>query len=301
MAGLQGRITDLITTLDGHGQFAEQRWMRNGGGGGVARMLADGQTFERAGVNRSAVDGVLPPAAAARLGITLPGAGATFFATGVSVVIHPRSPIVPTVHLNVRYLELRTATGEPADAWFGGGSDLTPTYPQPEDARHFHRALRHICAAHAPALYHRFKQNCDDYFRSPHRGGEARGIGGIFFDHLRAGENPAALGPDALFAFVMDVGTSLEQTYAPIVEKRRAIPYGARERTLQLLRRGRYVEFNLLHDRGTLFGLHTNARTASVLMSMPPMASWDQDPAEMPGTLERELHAMLAPRDWIAD
>jgi coproporphyrinogen III oxidase len=204
--------------------------------------------------------------------------------------------MVPTVHLNVRYLELGDDDGVVLDNWLGGGTDLTPTYPFPEDAAHFHQALRDVCDRHHAALYPRFKQWCDEYFVNAHRGGERRGVGGIFFDNLRAGN--WGLDFEQLFAFVTEVGRVLPQAYGPIVDRRRNLPAGERERRFQLFRRGRYVEFNLVHDRGTVFGLQTHARVESVLMSLPPVASWEYAPVFAPGSFEAELMAMLEPRDW---
>lgn len=300
MERLHDETTAFFTRLDRGGRFREDRWDRPGGGGGVARVLADGTTFEKAGINRSAVSGVLPPGAAQRLGARGAAAEEThFYATGVSLVVHPRSPMVPTVHLNVRYFDLADAEGRMMDAWFGGGTDLTPTYPFPEDAVHFHRALKAVCDRHHPAFYPRFKAWCDHYFVNTHRGDERRGVGGIFFDNLRDGEG--GLDAERLLAFVMDVGGALPAAYEPIVERRRDLPYGERERRFQLARRGRYVEFNLVHDRGTVFGLQTNARIESVLMSLPPLAAWEYAPEYAPGSFEAELMAMLEPRDWVAD
>jgi coproporphyrinogen III oxidase len=260
-------------------------------------MLSEGMTFEKAGSNRSTVRGALSLELARRIGAHWAGQGeAEFFATGLSLVAHPRSPMVPTVHLNVRYFEINRPSGEPLDAWFGGGTDLTPTFPYPEDAVHFHRALKAASGRHHPDFYPRFKTWCDHYFVNTHRGDERRGVGGIFFDHLRAGE--AGLCLERLLAFVTDVGGVLALAYAPIVERRRETPYGNRERRFQLARRGRYVEFNLVHDRGTLFGLQTGARIESVLMSLPPIASWDPAPQYQPGSFEAELLDMLQPRDW---
>ncbi len=302
-------ITRLLAALDG-GAFADEVWARDGGGGGVSRLLAEGRVFEKAGVNRSTVHGTLPGAVRRRLGGrgadgADPDAPVEFFATGVSVVVHPRSPMVPTVHLNVRYFEL-AGDGGVVDRWFGGGTDLTPTYPHPDDARHFHRALARACAPFGAGVYPSTKAWCDDYFVNPHRvaadgHGERRGAGGMFYDHVRPGEGlAAALDAGSLHAFNVAIGTALADAYAPIVERRRDEAYGAAERALQLARRGRYAEFNLLHDRGTLFGLQTGARVDSVLMSLPPMAAW---PA--PGEYERtplgaRLLDMLLPRDWLA-
>jgi coproporphyrinogen III oxidase len=300
MERLHDHATAFFERLDGGGGFREDRWSRPGGGGGVARVLTDGATFEKAGVNRSAVSGVLPPGAAARLGARVPGGEETmFYATGVSLVVHPWSPMVPTVHLNIRYFELTDLAGAPLDAWLGGGTDLTPTYPFPEDAAHFHRALKAICDRHHPSFYGRFKSWCDHYFVNTHRNDERRGIGGIFFDNLREGES--GLGLDRLASFVLDVGAALPSAYEPIVRRRRDETYGERERRFQLARRGRYVEFNLVHDRGTAFGLQTGARIESVLMSLPPLAAWDYAPAYAPESFEAELLAMLEPRDWAGE
>jgi coproporphyrinogen III oxidase len=304
VAGLMERLhedtTAFFTRLDGGGSFREDRWDRPGGGGGVARVLSDGATFEKAGINRSAVSGSLPAAAAQRLGARGIAAEDTLFhATGMSVVVHPRSPMVPTVHLNVRYFDLTDLEGRPLDAWLGGGTDLTPTYPFPDDAIHFHRSLKAVCDRHDPAFYRRFKRWCDHYFVNTHRDDERRGIGGIFFDNLREGD--AGLALERLVSFVMDVGSVLPAAYQPIVERRRSLPFGERERRFQLARRGRYVEFNLVHDRGTVFGLQTNARIESVLMSLPPLAAWEYAPEYQRGSFEAELMAMLEPRDWVGE
>jgi coproporphyrinogen III oxidase len=276
--------TSLFEELDGGGKFQSTEWERPGGGGGVSRLLVDGRTFEKAGINRSIVHGA-----------SSAGSGA-FFAAGVSLVAHPRNPHVPTVHLNVRYLEHDGAEGD-RTRWFGGGTDLTPTWPHPDDAAHFHGVLRDLCGRHHPQFYARFKRWCDEYFVNPHRGGEARGVGGIFFDDLMPGDD---LEEPALAAFVDDVGRCLRSAYAPIVQERRDTRSTDEDRQLQLFRRGRYVEFNLLHDRGTRFGLQTGARMDSVLMSLPPLASWPGSadfPGHSPGA---QLREMLRPRDWAA-
>jgi coproporphyrinogen III oxidase len=297
---LHDDTTDFFTALDGGGTFGEDRWERRGGGGGISRVLSGGSVFEKAGINRSTVEGVLEPQLAQRIGARASGMEpASFFVTGLSLVIHPHNPKVPTVHLNVRYFEVTLPSGEPMDAWFGGGTDLTPTYPFPEDAAHFHRALKAECDRHHPTFYPRFKTWCDHYFVNVHRGDERRGVGGVFFDHLRAGESGLAL--DRLFEFVGGVGRILPAAYGPIVERRQGLSFGERERHFQLVRRGRYAEFNLVHDRGTLFGLQTGARIESVLMSLPPVAAWDYSPVYQPGSFEAELLAMLEPRDWVAE
>ena len=297
---LHDETTSYFTQLDGAGEFREDRWSRPGGGGGVSRAMSGGRTFEKAGINRSVVEGVMPGAMAQRLGGQIGGAEEVgFFVTGMSLVLHPRSPLVPTVHLNVRYFELTGPDGNPVDAWFGGGTDLTPTWPQREDPTHFHGALAAMCARHHPSFYPRFKSWCDHYFVNAHRQDERRGTGGVFFDQLRPGE--AGLDAEALLAFVLDVGRVLPEAYGPLVRRHRDEPYGERERRFQLLRRGRYVEFNLVHDRGTLFGLQTSARIESVLMSLPPLAAWEYAPEFPPGSPEAELLEMLEPRDWIAE
>lgn len=301
IAGVHDELTALFGRLDRGGTWREDRWDRPGGGGGVSRVMLDGVTFEKAGINRSTVLGQLPEAAARRLGGRGAASGSThFFATGVSLVVHPRSPMVPTVHLNVRYFELTDEHGEVTDAWFGGGTDLTPTYPFRDDVRHFHESLRRICDAHHPAFYGRFKAWCDEYFVNTHRDQEARGCGGVFFDHLRPDGDDHGLAVEPLQAFVSDIGRSLRDAYGPIVDRRRDTPWGERERDFQLWRRGRYVEFNLVHDRGTTFGLQTNARIESVLMSLPPLAGWKYAPEFAPGSFEAELVDMLRPQTWVA-
>lgn len=294
-------LTTFFARLDGGGAFAEDRWEREGGGGGVSRVLIDGATFEKAGVNRSTVWGNLPLEAARRLEGRFPpdATGLQFFASGVSVVVHPRSPMVPTVHFNVRYFEIAGADGSVIDAWFGGGTDLTPYQPQWRDARDFHVALHHMCSRFHPSLYPRFKAWCDRYFVNTHRGGEARGVGGIFYDHVRPGEDESRLDTEGWFDFARGVAHALQVGYGPIVERHRDAPYGERELHLQRLRRGRYVEFNLVHDRGTIFGLQTGARIESVLMSLPPEARWDYNPVFAPGSPEAEFMEMLKPRDWL--
>jgi coproporphyrinogen III oxidase len=315
-ADVHASITELLTTLDEGGAFAEDAWERPGGGGGVSRTLSEGVTFEKAGANRSTVHGVLPGAVRQRLGGRLPEgadpeAPVAFFATGVSVVVHPRNPMVPTVHLNVRYFELADADGRVWDRWFGGGTDLTPTYPYPDDARHFHRALASACAPFGAELYALGKGWCDDYFVNTHRAapspgvgvarGERRGIGGVFYDHVRPGEGAAAgLDGAGLHAFSRALGTVLGAAYGPVVRRRRHERYAADERALQCERRGRYAEFNLLHDRGTLFGLQTGARVDSVLMSLPPAAAWPAPGPHAPGSIGDRLAEMLVPRDWLA-
>jgi coproporphyrinogen III oxidase len=278
--GLQAAIVARLEALDG-GRFREDRWAREEGGGGVSRVLEDGALFERAGVNSSSVMGSrLPPSAtAARPQL----AGRAFEAMGVSLVLHPRNPYCPTVHMNVRLF----AAGDLW--WFGGGMDLTPYYGFEDDARHFHAACRAAVGPHYP----RFKRWCDEYFFLKHRG-EPRGIGGIFFDDLSE--------PDfeACFALARSVGDHFLTAYGPIVERRRQMPYGEREREFQAYRRGRYVEFNLVHDRGTLFGLQSGGRTESILMSLPPRVAWRYGWKPEPGTPEAKLYTdFLVAKDWL--
>jgi len=302
IAGLHDELTSFFGRLDKGGTFIEDRWERPGGGGGVARVMTDGVTFEKAGINRSAVMGELPELAARRLGGHGATAGSThFFATGVSLVVHPRSPLIPTIHLNVRYFELTDEAGEISDSWFGGGTDLTPFYPNVDDAVLFHRGLKAMCDRHHSGFYADFKKRCDEYFVNVHRNNEARGVGGIFFDHLRAGDDAHGLTHAQVAAFVSDVARVLRHTYEPIVERRRDETFGQAQREFQLVRRGRYVEFNLVHDRGTIFGLQTQARIESVLMSLPPLAMWQYAPRYAPDSFEARLVQMLEPRDWAAD
>jgi coproporphyrinogen III oxidase len=278
---LQTRICDALAHSDGAATFRSDRWERPGGGGGLTRVLAGGALFEKAGVNVSSVHGELRPEFAA----SLPGDGLRFFATGISLVLHPTSPRIPTVHANFRCLRRGSAL------WFGGGADLTPYYPVREDVLHFHRTWKSACDRHDPDFYPRFKKWCDEYFYLPHRG-ETRGVGGIFFDHLQRD-------PARDLAFVRDAGDAFLPAYLPIVERRRGDGYGERERQFQLLRRGRYVEFNLLYDRGTTFGLKTDGRVESILMSLPPLVRWEYDARFDTGSEEAALAAWLKPRDWL--
>jgi coproporphyrinogen III oxidase len=278
---LQDRICVALEDLDSSGQFREDTWTRQGGGGGKSRVLSGGALFEKAGVNFSEVFGEMSPEFAAQV----PGEGREFTAIGVSLVLHPRTPMVPTVHANFRYLT------KGSKKWFGGGGDLTPYYPYQEDAVHFHRAWRDVCARHGPPVdYARFKKWCDDYFFLAHRA-EHRGVGGIFFDNLEGDR-------ECLFAFVRDCGQAFLDAYLPIARRRKDEPYGQAERQWQEFRRGRYVEFNLIYDRGTVFGLKTGGRTESILMSLPPVVQWLYDYHPAPGSREAELHEFLKPRDW---
>ncbi len=290
---LQDRICGAIEQADGAARFVETVWQRDGGGGGQSRAMADGAVFEKAGVNISAVHGALPAGA---LG-GAPGGG-PFFAAGISLVLHPLNPYVPTVHMNLRLFELMDAAGAVSDRWFGGGTDLTPFYLFKPDVMHFHHTLKQTCDMLEPALYPRFKQHCDEYFVNKHRGHENRGVGGIFFDELRADvDHPT----EDWLGFVKACGEAFLPAYLPLVARRKDTPYGRREIDWQEHRRGRYVEFNLVHDRGTVFGLRTGGRTESILMSLPPRAQWRFNDAPQPGSPEAELLAHLAPRDWLAE
>ncbi len=268
------------------GRFLSSTWERPGGGGGTSRVLTDGAVFERAGVNVSSVSGEQVPASIAS---QHPGtAGNPYFATGISLVLHPRNPYVPIVHANFRFFDVES------DCWFGGGLDLTPAYGFTEDAVFFHRTLKAYCERHASGDYPAWKRRCDDYFYLPHRE-HMRGIGGIFFDALRPAES---LPWEDTVAFVRDGIDTVLAAYVPIVQRRLPMAYGERERHWQLYRRGRYVEFNLLYDRGTLFGLQTDGDPEAILMSLPPLARWEFRYTPEPGSAEANLAAFLQPRDW---
>jgi coproporphyrinogen III oxidase len=277
---LQVEICAALERLDGK-RFHEDLWSYHQTGGGRTRVIIQGNLFEKAGVNFSDVAGEFSQPFADQI----PGEGRSFSATGLSLVLHPRSPKIPTVHANFRFL----TKGE--RSWFGGGSDLTPYYPYREDCIHFHKVWKTVCERHsAVADYRRYKSWCDEYFYLAHRG-EARGVGGIFFDDLDAR-------PGETFAFVCDAGRQFLDAYLPIVERRKNEPYSDAEREFQLIRRGRYVEFNLLYDRGTLFGLKTGGRIESILMSLPPFVCWPYDYRPEPGSREAQLAEFLKPRDW---
>ena len=288
LAGLQQTIVARLTAADGR-PFRREKWSRPEGGGGVTQILEDGGVFERAGVNFSHVSGAsLPPSASAGRPEL---AGRSFQALGVSLVLHPRNPYVPTAHMNVRFLVAEKDGAGPA-WWFGGGMDLTPYYPFAEDARHFHRACREALAAFGAERYPCYKKWCDEYFFLKHRA-EPRGIGGIFFDDLNQADFAAS------FALARSVGAHFLPAYLPILERRRGLDYGERERAFQAYRRGRYVEFNLVYDRGTLFGLQSGGRTEAILMSLPPRAEWRYDWKPAAGSPEEKLYTdFLVPRDW---
>jgi len=279
-AELQNEICRELTAVDGQA-FREDLWERPGGGGGRTRVLSEGGLFEKAGVNFAAVHGEFSE----DLARTMPGRARDFQATGISLVLHPRNPFVPTVHANFRFLRQGTVW------WFGGGADLTPYYPFREDVIHFHRVWKQVCARYpAPVNYVRFKKWCDEYFYLPHRQ-EHRGVGGIFFDYLQGDFA-------VLMAFVEDAGRAFLQAYLPIVHRRKDTPYQEKHRLWQQIRRGRYVEFNLLYDRGTQFGLKTGGRVESILMSLPPLVRWVYDYRPEPGSPEADLLDYLRPRDW---
>ncbi|MBI5461502.1 MAG: oxygen-dependent coproporphyrinogen oxidase [Gammaproteobacteria bacterium] len=288
---LQDRICNALSAIDGS-PFREDAWDRPGGGGGRSRVLEEGAVFEKAGINFSKVHGTgLPPSATAHRSEL---AGRDFEAMGVSLVIHPRNPYVPTSHANVRFFIARKPDADPV-WWFGGGFDLTPYYGFEEDAVHWHRVAREACAPFGDDVYPRYKKWCDDYFYLKHRD-EPRGIGGLFFDDLNAG------GFERSFAFLRSVGDHYLPAYLPLVERRKQHPYGDREREFQCYRRGRYVEFNLVYDRGTLFGLQSGGRTESILMSLPPRVTWRYDWHPAAGTPEARLYdEFLRPRDWLND
>ncbi len=312
LMGLQDSICAGLASLDGGADFEEQSWERPEGGGGRSRVMKEGRVFEQGGVNFSEVEGErLPPSI---LSQRPEAEGHRWFATGTSMVLHPRNPYVPTVHLNYRYFEAGPVW------WFGGGADLTPYYPFLEDARHFHRTLKGACDGVDPAYYKVFKPWCDEYFFLKHRG-ETRGVGGIFYDYQDPGgvlykggdpEGPAAaasatVGPlhqnwEQLFALASACGNAFLPSYVPIVERRHGLGWGEVERQFQLYRRGRYVEFNLVFDRGTIFGLQTNGRTESILMSLPPLVRWEYGYTAAEGSREALLTDLFTrPQNWLED
>ncbi len=280
---LQRNICAELERVDGKRRFREDEWKHPEEGGGITCALENGGIFEKAGVNSSAVAGTLSETLAHRLSVK----PQRFFATGISLVLHPESPMIPTVHANFRYFEL-----EDGQSWFGGGVDLTPYYLFDDDARHFHSVWKRACDRHDPGYYPKFKNWCDEYFFIKHRS-ETRGIGGIFFDYLKGDF-------DTVFAFVQDCGNSFLESFLPIVERRKQEPWGAQEKDWQLLRRGRYAEFNLVYDRGTLFGLETQGRIESILLSLPPLARWKYDVRPSQGSPEERLVTILQrPQDWV--
>jgi len=287
---LQDTISGALESCDGGARFQEDAWQRDAGGGGRTRVMSGGRLLEQGGINFSHVYGDALPASATAGRPEL--AGRSFQAAGVSLVMHPHNPYVPTSHANVRFFIAEKA-GEAPLWWFGGGYDLTPYYPFEEDVVHWHRVARDACMPFGADVYARYKKWCDEYFFIRHRN-EARGVGGLFFDDLNEG------GFDHCFDFMRSVGNSYLAAYLPIVERRRDMPFGERERDFQLYRRGRYVEFNLVYDRGTLFGLQTGGRTESILMSLPPLVKWRYDWQPEPGSAEARLcEDFLPARDWL--
>lgn len=289
---LQNTITATLEAVDGNAKFKEDIWERPEGGGGRTRVIENGTVFEKGGVNISAVHGHLPEAMQKLFNVN----DVDFFACGLSLVIHPKNPMVPTVHANWRYFEMYDKNGIKVGSWFGGGQDLTPYYLFEEDAIHFHQVCKNACDKHDTAYYPKYKKNCDEYFWNTHRN-EARGIGGLFFDHLQEKEGMTM---DSWYNFVTEIGNSFLESYVPIVEKRKNLPYTEINRTWQEIRRGRYVEFNLVHDKGTLFGLKTNGRIESILMSLPPHVQWIYDyHPEKESEEEKLVKALAHPVDWI--
>lgn len=289
---LQDTITSRLEEIDGKAKFQEDIWKREEGGGGRTRVIENGAVFEKGGVNISAVYGPLAPAMQQYFKV----GDVDFFACGLSLVLHPKNPMIPTVHANWRYFEMYNKDGEIIDQWFGGGQDLTPYYLFEEDAQHFHRVSKNACTPHGFSLYTDFKQKCDEYFWNSHRE-EARGIGGLFFDYLK-GDSHMKI--NDWYDFVTDVGNSFLNAYVPIVEKRMNLSYTKENRNWQEIRRGRYVEFNLVHDKGTLFGLKTNGRIESILMSLPPHVQWVYDHHPEKGSPEEKLLKVLKkPVDWV--
>jgi coproporphyrinogen III oxidase len=291
---MQNKICAALELCDGKAKFTEDKWERPEGGGGKTRVIANGNVFEKGGVNTSIVFGEVTEAMKTQLKID----GAKWFACGLSIVLHPLNPFVPTVHCNYRMFELYNEKDEVMDRWFGGGTDLTPYYLFEDDAKHFHQTYKNTCDAFDATFYPAFKKNCDNYFVNWHRNEERRGIGGIFYDYQRPDENK-----DVLFwmNFGKTCGDAFIEAYVPIVEKRKATAYTPENKYWQEIKRGRYVEFNLVHDRGTLFGLKTNGRTESILMSLPPTVRFEYNYQPEYGTEEYKMQeACLHPREWLA-
>ncbi|MUP45194.1 oxygen-dependent coproporphyrinogen oxidase [Gramella sp. BOM4] len=289
---LQDKITSRLEEIDGKAKFRQDIWKREEGGGGRTRVIENGNVFEKGGVNISAVHGPLAPAMQKYFKV----GDVDFFACGLSLVLHPKNPMVPTVHANWRYFEMYEKDGTVIDQWFGGGQDLTPYYLFEEDARHFHQVSKKACNPHGFSFYSEYKKKCDEYFWNAHRN-EARGIGGLFFDYLKEDDRMKI---EDWYDFVTDVGDSFLLAYIPIVQKRKDMSYTEANRNWQEIRRGRYVEFNLVHDKGTLFGLKTNGRIESILVSLPPHVQWVYDHHPEPGSEEEKLIKVLEnPREWV--
>ena len=290
--GLQDEITSKLEEVDGNAKFQEDLWERPEGGGGRTRVLDDGDVFEKAGVNISAIKGSLPESLQKQFKVN----EGDFFACGLSIVIHPKNPFIPTIHANWRYFEMYNSKGEIVTSWFGGGQDLTPYYFFKEDVIHFHKNCKKVCDKYSPDFYNEFKESCDNYFWNTHRN-ESRGVGGLFFDYLKE-TNDFSI--KDRFNFVCEVGDNFLQSYLPIVNARKNSPFSKDNRRWQEIRRGRYVEFNLVHDRGTLFGLKTNGRIESILMSLPPKVQWKYNYIPIKGSKEAELLDILSkPIDWL--
>ncbi len=289
---LQDRITTKLEAVDGKAKFQEDVWDRPEGGGGRTRVIENGNVFEKGGVNISGVHGKLPDSMQKYFGVE----DADFFACGLSLVLHPKNPMVPTVHANWRYFEMYDKQGNIVDQWFGGGQDLTPYYLFNEDAKHFHQVCKTACDKHNPEFYPKYKARCDEYFYNEHRN-EGRGIGGLFYDYCKATKETSM---QDWYNFETEVGNSFLEAYVPIVEKRKNLEYTKEQRDWQEIRRGRYVEFNLVHDKGTLFGLKTNGRIESILMSLPPHVQWVYDHNPEPESDEAKLLEVLKnPVDWV--
>ncbi|WP_445749172.1 oxygen-dependent coproporphyrinogen oxidase [Polaribacter sp.] len=289
---LQNSITSTLEKIDGKAKFKEDIWQREEGGGGKTRVIENGAIFEKGGVNISAVHGELPEVLRNQFGVK----EGNFFACGLSLVLHPTNPFVPTVHANWRYFEMYNSQGEIVTQWFGGGQDLTPYYLFDEDATHFHQVCKNACDKHHADFYPKFKKQCDAYFWNAHRN-EARGIGGLFFDYLKETEEFSL---EDRYNFVTEIGNSFLESYVPIVEKRKNFTYNQQQKDWQEIRRGRYVEFNLVHDKGTLFGLKTNGRIESILMSLPPKVQWKYDVHPVENSEEAKLISVLKnPKNWI--
>jgi coproporphyrinogen III oxidase len=289
---LQDQIVFGLETIEGKAKFREDIWERPEGGGGRTRVIENGNVIEKGGVNISAVHGKLPEAMQKMFNV----GEADFFACGLSLVIHPINPMAPTVHANWRYFEMYDDNGNIINQWFGGGQDLTPYYLFEQDAIHFHQICKSACDKHNPDFYKKYKKQCDEYFWNEHRN-EARGVGGLFFDYCKSTQQMTI---ENWFSFVTEVGNSFLQAYVPILEKRKNLPFTEAQKTWQEIRRGRYVEFNLVHDKGTLFGLKTNGRIESILMSLPPKVQWVYDHHPERGSEEEKLIISLSnPKNWI--
>jgi len=289
---LQDTICKKLEAIDGKAIFQEDLWDRPEGGGGRTRVIENGDVFEKGGVNISAVHGVLPEVLRKQFSVE----EGDFFACGLSLVLHPKNPFAPTVHANWRYFEMYDGSGNIVTQWFGGGQDLTPYYLFDEDAIHFHQVCKDACDKHSDLFYPMYKKRCDEYFFNTHRN-EARGIGGLFFDYLKETET---LTMQDRYDFVTEIGNSFLNSYLPILERRKAMPYSNANKKWQEVRRGRYVEFNLVHDKGTLFGLKTNGRIESILMSLPPKVQWHYNHLPSKGSEEEKLVAVLQnPKEWL--